>query len=66
MQWLFQMLTPALEFKQPVVLPRFRPLGKGKKSVLAELAKVNRMKANLGVMTLKQVDQTRVTQINPG
>jgi len=66
MKGLFQALTPALELKQPVVLPGFWPLGKSEESVLAKLAKINGVKANFGVMALKQVDQTRVAQIDPG
>jgi len=66
MKGLFEALTPALELKQPVVLPGLRPLGKGEKSVLAKLAKINGMEANFGVMALKQVNQTRVAQVDPG
>ena len=60
MEGLFQMLTPALEFKQPVALAGLRALGKGEESVLAKLTKINGVEVNLGVMALKQVDQTRV------
>jgi hypothetical protein len=66
MKGLFQAITPALELKQTVVLPGLRPLGKGEESVLPELTKINGVEANFGVMALKQVDQARVTQIDPG
>jgi hypothetical protein len=61
MEGLFQVLTPALELKQPIALSGLRALGKGEESVLAKLTEINGMKVNLCVMALKQLDQTRVT-----
>jgi hypothetical protein len=66
MKGLFQVLTPALEFKQPVALPGLRSLSKGEESVLTKLPKIHGVEANLCIMALEQVDQTRVAQINPG